>query len=861
MLLWIGIACLNLLQAQGSFSLVAPTNGQYTHITPYFDWENSSGATYYRLFVDGIIKKDNITTSSYQLLSSESLTQGLHTWYVEAIGGGTTASNETWSLYVDLNAPAAFSLISPLHNSWNSNLNPTFTWSASLDAQSGLAKYQLWIDGVLKRDNIPAGSTFTTSSTPLSNGNHSWYIKAIDNVGNTRNSTETWTIKTDYYPPSLNTNYALLTSNGYASVWDYSAFNMQDPQYLTIEAWVNLNSNSNRCVIVSKGKGCCNNMPYQFGIHTSGQLYFHCYYLYQGHDTYGPYYNVSGWNHVALVISGGFATFYINGVANGGYGVYQYLYNKNNDESVYIGKDGWNGPNFDGFIDEVRIWSIARTDSEIFNYMNVSLSGNEPGLAGYWRFNEGSGSQILDRSVQQHHGNLSGAVYVTSPLTHLSDLCILKSPTSSQYVPSQSPAFSWGTTTDAGIGFQKFQLWVDGVLKADNLSDSSFTISDILPYGSHNWYVKGFDSLGNCQASKTQRFYIDNARPLGFNLTSPTNYQIVNLPTPNLSWQSTSDSANGSGMRKYQLWINNIKNRDSIPIGQTTVAPSGILPQGIHNWCIKAIDNAGNARQSNQSWSFYVDWEPPLPFSLITPENNESIMEGNTHFEWQAATDLGSGIDRYELIISGQDIIQLPDSVHEYTLNLPVGDYSWYIKAFDKANTFTSSDIQYFSIIPSPFANLTGTITYDNFAASPMSNIQISLVSDNEIIAQTTSGLNGAFSFNNLPPATYVVSYQTTKNTGGINATDALAVLKHFVEAELLSGLKQISANVNADNTINSIDAFLIGKRYVELIDTFPAGDWLFGTGLFDLNLSGNYNINIKGLCYGDVNGSFVPDP
>jgi hypothetical protein len=51
---------------------------------------------------------------------------------------------------------------------------------------------------------------------------------------------------------------------------------------------------------------------------------------------------------------------------------------------------------FDGAIGEVRIWSLARSGPQIQADHDQVLTGSEPGLAGYWRFDEGSGSVAFD---------------------------------------------------------------------------------------------------------------------------------------------------------------------------------------------------------------------------------------------------------------------------------------------------------------------------------------------------------------------------------------------------------------------------------------------------------------------------------
>ncbi len=61
---------------------------------------------------------------------------------------------------------------------------------------------------------------------------------------------------------------------------------------------------------------------------------------------------------------------------------------------------------FDGQIDEVRIWNRALTPEEIRANMCRRLRGNEPGLVGYWRFDECTGSIAFDATPNANHGTL-----------------------------------------------------------------------------------------------------------------------------------------------------------------------------------------------------------------------------------------------------------------------------------------------------------------------------------------------------------------------------------------------------------------------------------------------------------------------
>ena len=59
---------------------------------------------------------------------------------------------------------------------------------------------------------------------------------------------------------------------------------------------------------------------------------------------------------------------------------------------------------FKGSIDEVRIWNIARSEDQIKEDMNRSLKGTEPGLVGYWNFDEDRGDIIENRALYLNNG-------------------------------------------------------------------------------------------------------------------------------------------------------------------------------------------------------------------------------------------------------------------------------------------------------------------------------------------------------------------------------------------------------------------------------------------------------------------------
>lgn len=101
---------------------------------------------------------------------------------------------------------------------------------------------------------------------------------------------------------------------------------------------------------------------------------------------------------------------------------------------------------FCGAIAEVRLWSVARTQSEILTDMNRRLSGVETGLVGYWPLDDGR-SQVRDHTSAGNHGQ-STARWRNGFATPSPDLPIVLPPSTDAGTPGPSPPP--GGTTEPG---------------------------------------------------------------------------------------------------------------------------------------------------------------------------------------------------------------------------------------------------------------------------------------------------------------------------------------------------------------------------------------------------------------------------
>ncbi len=115
------------------------------------------------------------------------------------------------------------------------------------------------------------------------------------------------------------------------------------------------------------------------------------------------------WHHVAVtrIQSTGQKRIYVDGNPDGEQSDDRYAFT-NLDRHIRIGATADGTPNrcFYGALDEVRVWTLARTQTQIQADMSTPLRGNEPGLVAYWRFDEAAGQVAHDSTASRNDGRL-----------------------------------------------------------------------------------------------------------------------------------------------------------------------------------------------------------------------------------------------------------------------------------------------------------------------------------------------------------------------------------------------------------------------------------------------------------------------
>ncbi len=211
------------------------------------------------------------------------------------------------------------------------------------------------------------------------------------------------------------------------------------------------------------------------------------------------------------------------------------------------------------------------------------------------------------------------------------------------------------------------------------------------------------------------------------------------------------------------------------------------------------------------------------------------------------------------------------DLVNHVQLNIPVSftkEPGWTEENFEiiaflqdsvTREIFQVNKRNYYELVPMGFTKIQGYVRYQNNINTPLQGVNVKLRLGGGVVAQTNTSATGYFSFIGVAPGTYYLSCNDSAPWGGNNAVDALKIMKYFVGLETMSPLQLKAADNDVSNYVNTADALNIMQRFVEAIPKFSQSDWVFESPVVNLPNSTIVTKNIRALCSGDVDGSFIP--
>jgi len=220
-------------------------------------------------------------------------------------------------------------------------------------------------------------------------------------------------------------------------------------------------------------------------------------------------------------------------------------------------------------------------------------------------------------------------------------------------------------------------------------------------------------------------------------------------------------------------------------------------------------------------------------------------------------------------IVSGQGTECIEVLWTDYNVNGGWGEIT--LTTFDTCTGCCNYDEMMVKIHPAGTLGaetLSGFVYYDNNFDTPLNGVEITLWNGAVPVMTTMSftdveGGNGPgyYEFAGLNAATvFGVTAAYDAQWYGANATDALAVelkaINNLPGGFIDDALAGEAMDVNNSTTINGTDALWIKQRAIGMVNTFPAGDWVFEPGMTTTATA----FDIATLNAGDANRSNVPN-
>ncbi len=306
---------------------------------------------------------------------------------------------------------------------------------------------------------------------------------------------------------------------------DYVDCGLLLPVSYTKEAWIYITDLSNFNNIIS-GDGSSLHAFWAPSAHLSA-----------GHNVNGGWFlqvedpatlSANTWYHVAVTYDAATKTMqlYKNGLAVGSPNTL--VSPLAADGHTYIGnfQEGFNA--FAGNINEVRIWSVARSAFDIYTNMNTPLATPQPNLVAYYRCNQGIASgdntailQLIDDSGNNKHADIKNFAMIgsnsnfiaLSAIVSVELLSFKAAPLPSSITKSPSNLLTWQTANEVNNkAFQverspqppkgAFETWESiGFLNAKGKA-ATYDFTDNTPLSTSYYRLRQIDNDGKETLSK-----------------------------------------------------------------------------------------------------------------------------------------------------------------------------------------------------------------------------------------------------------------------------------------------------------------------------------------------------------------------
>lgn len=322
------------------------------------------------------------------------------------------------------------------------------------------------------------------------------------------------------------------------------------------------------------------------------------------------------WNHVAVTMKASTRqlTIYLNG-AQAAQGIIGAQSSAGNSRAVSIGRNGTSGGLFNGKIDDVRIWNVVRSASEVSASYQSELSGAPTGLVGYWKFNDGAGATAVDSTATAQNATLNGSATWSTDVPNGPPPPDTTPPTISGVqagaITHTSATVTW-TTNEASNTQIEYGLTTSygssTSLDAAMVTSHSQQITGLTQNTTYNYRVKSRDAAGNLATSAN--FTFTTTAP---DSTAPTISVVqaggISNTAATITWTTNEASDTLVEYGATTAYGQSTTLNPSLVMSHSQ-ALSGLSPNTLYNYRVKSKDASGNLATSG-NFTFNTTNVPP----------------------------------------------------------------------------------------------------------------------------------------------------------------------------------------------------------------------------------------------------------
>ena len=354
---------------------------------------------------------------------------------------------------------------------------------------------------------------------------------------------------------------------------------------------------------------------------------------------------------------------------------------------VLIGKDPDTTRVLQANLDDIRVWSTARSAQQILDNFKKELLGNEAGLQAYWNFNAGNANDVTPKA---NNGALSAGASIINPSDRLAATGTRVSGfTFPAATTATSSVISWVQTTPAGTSV-KIETSFDGATFQTALNGGgipSFGLGDEL-----GWAIATADVNNNqggelivgapfanavaASGTRTQggvvyvlpSTAVINQAPT-VTVTAPNTAETLQVgQTFDITWTASDPNGNGT-IQKFDIRLSTDGGANFNLIVAPNVAGTArsftwTVPVGFNTTQgrIRVIvtDNQGATAQDDSNTNFTIT-DAGVTANLTSPNGGEILIFGQSFtITWTVPNEVAAAVKGFDLSLSTDGGVTFP---------------------------------------------------------------------------------------------------------------------------------------------------------------------------------------------------------